>query len=340
MMKLSDREWKEFRLNDKYFLLYSSINSTDFSKINILGDKYYPFITRSQNNNGIAHFVPRQSKELNSNNVITIGLDTQTIFYQQHPFYTGQNIQIFDLVNFKLNKYIALFIIPLIEKQLKHLNWGGNGATLGRLLKKKILLPINSDGKPDYDFMEQYTKEKYSNLKSQIKEKQKHEITDWRRLDEVEWEPFKAADIFNKIQRGKRLTKSDQVSGEKPYISSSGIYNGLDNFISNTSNVRIFNNCLTIANSGSVGSAFYHPYRFIASDHVTHFKNKDLSKYSYLFIANMMSRFSEKYSFNREINDFRIKRERILLPTKNNKPDYKFMEQYMKRKENEVLERI
>lgn len=340
MMKLSDREWKEFQLNDKNFLLYSSINSTDFSKINILGDKYYPFVTRSQNNNGIAHYVPRQSKELNSNNVITIGLDTQTVFYQQHPFYTGQNIQIFDLVNFKLNKYIALFIIPLIEKQLKHLNWGGNGATLGRLSKKKILLPINSGSKPDYDFMEDYIKERYFNLKLRIKEMQKHNIIDHRELNQVEWNPFNTGEIFESIQRGKRLTKPKQIEGFKPYISSSGIYNGLDNFISNTSNVRIFNNCLTIANSGSVGSAFYHPYEFIASDHVTHFKNRALSKYSYLFIANMMSRFSEKYSFNREINDFRIKRESVLLPTKNNRPDYDFMEQYMKRKENKILDRL
>ena len=39
---------------------------------------------------------------------------------------------------------------------------------------------------------------------------------------------------FNTIQRGKRLTKSNQIKGLTPYISSSGINNGLDNFISNS----------------------------------------------------------------------------------------------------------
>ena len=77
---------------------------------------------------------------------------------------------------------------------------------------------------------------------------------------------------FNTIQRGKRLTKSNQIKGLTPYISSSGINNGLDNFISNSEKIRVFDNCLTIANSGSVGSTFYHTYRFIASDHVTHLK--------------------------------------------------------------------
>ena len=45
----------------------------------------------------------------------------------------------------------------------------------------------------------------------------------------------------------------------------------------------------------------------------------------------MLNRLSEKYNFNREINDKRIKREKILLPVNdNNEPDYDYMEQYVK----------
>ncbi|HHO1470110.1 TPA: restriction endonuclease subunit S, partial [Staphylococcus aureus] len=136
-----------------------------------------------------------------------------------------------------------------------------------RVKRRKILLPSKNNS-PDYEFMERYIKEKYFNLKSHIKEKQKHKISDWRELDEVEWLPFSTSEVFNTIQRGKRLTKSNQIKGLTPYISSSGINNGLDNFISNSEKIRVFDNCLTIANSGSVGSTFYHTYRFIASDHV------------------------------------------------------------------------
>ena len=103
------------------------------------------------------------------------------------------------------------------------------------------------------------------------------------------------------------------------------------NFISNEKRVRKFYNCLTLANSGSVGTAFFHPYEFIASDHVTALKSEKLNKYSYIFIASMLNRLSEKYNFNREINDKRIKREKILLPVNdNNEPDYDYMEQYVK----------
>ena len=66
-------------------------------------------------------------------------------------------------------------------------------------VKYCFLLKNNS---PDYEFMERYIKEKYFNLKSHIKEKQKHKISDWRELDEVEWLPFNFRS-FNTIQRGK-----------------------------------------------------------------------------------------------------------------------------------------
>lgn len=144
-----------------------------------------------------------------------------------------------------------------------------------------------------------------------------------------EWKDFRISDIFTDIQRGKRLIKENQISGNIPYVSSSSVNNGVDNFISNTEKVRFYENCLSLANSGSVGSCFYEPFRFIASDHITHLKG-NYSKYVYLFMACMLNRLSEKYNFNREINDNRIKSERILLPVKNNgEPDYKFMEDYM-----------
>lgn len=86
-----------------------------------------------------------------------------------------------------------------------------------------------------------------------------------------------------------------------------------------------------MANSGSVGSSFYEPFEFVASDHITHLKNDEFNKYHYLFLATMTSRLSQKYNFNREINDKRISREIILLPVNDQgDPDYDYMEKYSK----------
>lgn len=95
-----------------------------------------------------------------------------------------------------------------------------------------------------------------------------------------------------------------------------------------------------MANSGSVGKTFYHSYEFIASDHVTSLKSDRLNKYSYLFIATIVQRLEEKYSFNREINDVRINKEKIVLPVdESGTPDYDFMEQYIKEREQQIVQK-
>lgn len=158
------------------------------------------------------------------------------------------------------------------------------------------------------------------------------------RLNSVEWKEFYLNELFEDIQRGKRLTKSNFINGKIPYISSSAESNGVDSFIGNGKNVRVFNDCLTLANSGSVGSTFYHPYTFVASDHVTHLKNINFNKYIYLFLASIIKRLGNKYNFNREINDNRLKREIIVLPVNDEgNINYPFIEDYMKSLEIKMI---
>lgn len=157
-------------------------------------------------------------------------------------------------------------------------------------------------------------------------------------LSNLYWKEFYFTDIFTEVQRGKRLKKADHKDGQIPYVSSTAQGNGIDGFIGNESGIRIFEDCLTIANSGSVGSAFYHQYKLVASDHVTQLKREGLDRYAYLFMIPLISRLSEKYSFNREINDERIKREKLILPaTKNGEPDFAFMSSFMQQVEQDIL---
>lgn len=158
------------------------------------------------------------------------------------------------------------------------------------------------------------------------------------KLVKKEWREFFVSEIFTKIQRGKRLTKGNQQNGEVPYVSSTAANNGVDNFIGNSKGVRIFENCLTLANSGSVGSTFFHHYTFVASDHVTALILERPNKYIYLFLSGIIRRLEEKYSFNREINDKRIQREKILLPVNSDGlPDWQFMEDFMKQIERDKI---
>lgn len=158
MLKLDNLEWQMFKL-DEIFNISATKSSID--KKNLVNHTgAIPYITRTDKNNGIDCFVGEQPKFLlDEGNVITIGLDTQTVFYQAVPFYTGQNIQV--LRHPRLNRYIASFLITPIKNLMINLNWGGNGATLTRLRRSRIFLPT-IDGEPAWDFMEKYMREKES----------------------------------------------------------------------------------------------------------------------------------------------------------------------------------
>ena len=148
-------KWGEFYLNE-IFDITPTKNGIDKIKLAGHGGDF-PYITRTELNNGVNSFVNSQDDYIiNSGNCITVGLDTQTAFYQDADFYTGQNIQV--LRNKNLNEYNAKFIIPMLKNTLSIFNWGGNGATLTRLKRSRIILPVDKNNNPDYKFMEEYVK--------------------------------------------------------------------------------------------------------------------------------------------------------------------------------------
>ena len=237
-----------------------------------------------------------------------------------------------------------LFIALCITKQRDRF---GHGYSLNnsRLRSFKFMLPVTADNQPDWDFMEAYMRQQEQSILKPTIERLCNQLIYSElvgggkiHLTNLNWKEFYFTEVFTDIQRGKRLKKADHKEGDTPYVSSTSQDNGVDGFIGNESGVRCFEDCLTLANSGSVGSAFYHRYQFIASDHVTELKRKGLDKYAYLFMIPLINRLSEKYSFNREINDERIKREKIILPAnEKGEPDFAFMSSFMQSVESDML---
>lgn len=157
MSNLGELVWKDFQLDELFDIRATKSSIDKKNLVNLNGS--IPYITRTDKNNGIDLFIGNQPNyELDMGNAITIGLDTQTAFYQPVPFYTGQNIQV--LRHPRMNRYIASFLIISIKSLMVKFNWGGNGATLTRLKRSKILLPCTNAYEPAWDFMEAFMKEK------------------------------------------------------------------------------------------------------------------------------------------------------------------------------------
>lgn len=331
MISLEDRRWKLINLSE----IFSSITRGKISDLRNLEDGNTVVIAAAGVNEGFACFSNSDSITSNAMTISLNGVGTGTAFVHNYPFNMNSDCGLVKTKE-KISIKALQFISVMINNNKDKFNYGYK-ANETRLLNLSIKLPINGDGDIDYEFMELYMQQMESNLLNkeidyvESKLKEIGPKKDVKELYKCNWKKFNVKDIFETIQRGKRLKTAEHISGYTPYVSSTALNNGVDRFIGNKENVREFENCLSLANSGSVGSCFYEPFNFIASDHITHLKNNSFNKYHYLFMATMLSRLSDKYNFNREINDARISKEIILLPIKNdNTPDYDYMEQYIK----------
>ena len=166
MLSLNDREWYVYRAfgEEGLFQIKSTSSGVDGIRLKEGSDDRLPYITRTDANNGIGRFTASENETfgVDLGGCITIGLDTQTVFWQPSDFITGQNIHV--VTADVLNENIAFFLIPILKIQLEKFNWGGNGATLGRLKRSKIILPSDVNGEPDWEFMQAYVMERKERL--------------------------------------------------------------------------------------------------------------------------------------------------------------------------------
>lgn len=159
-------------------------------------------------------------------------------------------------------------------------------------------------------------------------------------LNDREWKEFCISEIFV-ISPGKRLTKSDMQSGSKPFIGATDSNNGITAFVSNT-NVSEDAGVLGVNYNGSVVENFYHPYTCIFSDDVKRFRLKCVkgSKYIYLFLKTAILQQKRKYAYGYKFNEQRMQKQLLLLPVDNaGKPDYVFMEEYIKEREQQLIQK-
>lgn len=340
-LKLTDVEWGEFKVGDIFEIFTGSL--IDNPKSGTI-----PRITATDVNNGVAMFTSRyEEKARYFSNFISVSF-LGSVFYHKDTVSLDMKIHGIKPCGYELKSESALFLIPLIKNLSFKYSYGYQLSTR-ILVNQKLMLPINSQGQPNWQFMEDYIKQEQKQQTQKIIDYYERKLVELAGnvvgLDKVEWKTFRFTEVFQEIQRGKRLTKANQTNGPKPYISSTSENNGVDTFIGNDTGVRKFEDVLTLANSGSVGSTFYQQFEFVASDHVTALKSKNADKYAYLFLSTVVKRLEEKYSFNREINDTRIKREKVILPAdKEGNPDFQYMSDFVKKLEldkvQEVLEYI
>ena len=151
-MKLTDREWKEFKVKDLFSISIARSND----KGNLVEGGDIPFIGRSTEYNGFQGYY--QGDKITDGRCITVGMvGTYKRAYWQpfNQFYASQNLMC--IRSKRLNEFRANFICAIINKTLEQTNYA-NSIKIGTFGDVILKLPVDITGQPDYDFMEQYMK--------------------------------------------------------------------------------------------------------------------------------------------------------------------------------------
>lgn len=155
---LSDRQWHKFTLGKIVESVQNgkSYNASDLTSA-ADGADYVSYVTRTDKNNGISMYIQAEDYDgLEKANAITIGDTTATIFFQDHDFITGPHIIVIRASWF--NVYTANFIITLLNQEKYRYPVFGRAFTKDLIAATELNLPVDDNGNPDYQFMEDYIK--------------------------------------------------------------------------------------------------------------------------------------------------------------------------------------
>lgn len=273
-----------------------------------------PFVSRTEQNNGIAGFVEKINNILpNPGNTISVacGGSVMESFLQKNDYYSGRDL-------FYLQPKIALtdnemlFYCACLRANKYRYSYGRQA--------NRTLAEIKV---PSKDSIPEFVYDKIIRTIS----KEPFSICNKLDFDIEAWAYFTLSDIFT-LERGKEIV-NELEEGKVPLISASEKNNGLNTKVAKGN--KIFNSGITVANNGSVGVSFYQASSFYATSDITVLSNKNLNEYIGLFIITIIEKEKYRFGYGRKWSNGKMKNSKIKLPINNNgKPDWEFMENYIK----------
>lgn len=150
MKKINTNLWKGFKIGD----LFTVVKGKRLTKADMKAGSIN-FIGASAENNGITAKIAN-NEYLHKGGTITVNYNGSVgeAFYQEEPFWASDDVNVL-YPKFTLTKNIAMFFIPILKSK------GRNYAFVNKWTKDEmendiIYLPVDNNGSPDYDYMENY----------------------------------------------------------------------------------------------------------------------------------------------------------------------------------------
>lgn len=336
---LADVKWKEMYFIDIFDNIYIA-KSTDQNKLKV-GN--VPFIGRSSINNGLQGEYFVEKEKINKGNSLTISMVGEPkCFYHKYSFTCSQNILVLQNNEF-INITNSKFLIPIIDNYLKAKGYGyGYPVGKERVLRNKLLLPVDKNNQINWNFMEEYIKERENKQREELKEYYKSRLLDLvvcpEVLNDVDWKEIFIEEVAE-IYSGKDIYERERTIGNTPYITATANNNGIGYFVGNE-NKTMESECISVNRNGSVGYAFYHCYEALYGNDTRKLKPFIKNKYTALFITHAITSQKDKYGYGYKMGTGRLKRQKIMLPVSDGEVNYKYMENFIKNIEQKQIKNI
>ncbi|MFH1897623.1 MAG: restriction endonuclease subunit S [Candidatus Desantisbacteria bacterium] len=295
-------------------------NSFDLNMLEICDDSNpdkVNYVSRTRENNGISACVKlRDNTTPFEPGIITVAGSGNSVlesFIQYYPFYTGYHVFLLRPLE-KMSDFKKLFYCYCIRQNQYKYSFGRQAnKTL-----KDLLVPK--------EIPKEFLSINLASLNT-INNKSLAKINP--DLETINWKKFTLKDLFE-ITGSKTtsvLELEEYGDGKYPYITTQATNNGIDGFYDYYTEEG---NVLTV-DSAVLGFCSYQPFSFSASDHVEKLIPKfKLNKYIAMFLTTIINQEQYRYNYGRKCSQARMKEISIKLPSKNNQPDFDFMEKYIK----------
>lgn len=294
------------------------------------------YIGAIDSNNGLSAYIGNDS-QLHQGNTISVSYNGSIgfAFYQEKEFWATDDVNVL-YPRFSLNRYIAMFLCHLIEREQYRFCYGRKW-DLEAMNKSKIKLPVTSEGTPDWKYMEDFVKDQIIPQLPKKAQKvwlQKYDTQPMQqekmKLNTDEWKWFRYTDLFQ-ISGSKTTPVAELESygkGEYPYVTTQAVNNGIEGYYNYWTEKG---GVLTI-DSAVLGFCSYQEKNFSASDHVEILTPLfEMNKYIAIFLVTLINKEQYRYSYGRKCSQIKLRNSKIKLPvTPAGTPDWKFMEDYIK----------
>lgn len=152
--KINTSTWKEFNLKDLFEI--SGSKTTSKQTLNKIGIGKHPYITTQATVNGVGGYFDFYTEQGDCLTIDSAVLGT--CFYQQENFSASDHVEILR-PKFEWNKYVALFLVNILNNTGRHYNYSYLLKRSQMQLKQETIpLPTTPDHQPDWQFMEEYVK--------------------------------------------------------------------------------------------------------------------------------------------------------------------------------------